>query len=436
MIRPAGIGAAPYRPTHTAPTYSAGHWLPPTDDTYDLGSSSLQWRRLYLGDAVYFGEGAAPAGSNVYIVRDNSGDLTLNALIGKTINLAVDGSDLAQLSATALALQPDVLLQIGTNPEADAYINVKRTDTTGKNLGIEIKSNTGVTTFKAQCNDYGVYIGVLKLTSGGIETSSGNLTLNPAGAIVASSKSITAIGNAGSQLLADAWTMTSANTQILSLTTTGATASAYINTTIPAAGTGAAYLRFIQGAGSGDADNQKYTIYYEGNLSLFRLQSESVGPVSTAGVIIEIADDTNDVKFAGGISTDGVAAPTAGIVSTLPAAAAATNVSSNGGVLQTDTSSLRYKENVADYALGTDLLRLLQPRTFDWRRGISAQDHFRHDHGFIAEEVWEVAPHLVILDKENRPDALRYDLFAVPLVKGWQEHEERIAAIEKVLKAC
>ena len=120
------------------------------------------------------------------------------------------------------------------------------------------------------------------------------------------------VGNAGSQLLADAWTMTSANTQILSLTTTGAAASTYINTTIPAAGTGATYLRFIQGAGNGDADNQKYTIHYEGNLGLFRLDSQSVGPVSTAGVIIEIADDTNDVKFAGGISTDGLAAPIAG----------------------------------------------------------------------------------------------------------------------------
>ena len=138
-----------------------------------------------------------------------------------------------------------------------------------------------------------------------LHVSGPGIDLNASGTILQ-------VGNAGSQLLADAWTMASANTQILSLTTTGAAASTYINTTIPAAGTGAAYLRFIQGAGSGDADNQKYTIYYEGNLGLFRLQSESVGPVSTAGVIIEIADDTNDVKFAGGISTDGLAAPIAG----------------------------------------------------------------------------------------------------------------------------
>ncbi len=149
-----------------------------------------------------------------------------------------------------------------------------------------------------------------------ITTTAGDLTLNPSGNIVASSNSITGIGNAGSQLLADAWTMTSANTQILGLSTEGVAAPAYINLTIPVAGTGIEYFRFIQGAGNGDVDNQKYTIHYEGNLGLFRLRSESVGPVSTAGTIIEIADDTNDVKFAGGISTDGAGAPTSGILST------------------------------------------------------------------------------------------------------------------------
>ncbi|KKL09060.1 hypothetical protein LCGC14_2569630, partial [marine sediment metagenome] len=158
------------------------------------------------------------------------------------------------------------------------------------------------------------------------------------GSVDMNSNTITAIGNAGSQLLADNWTMTSANTQILSLTTTGAAASTYINTTIPAAGTGAAYLRFIQGAGSGDADNQKYTIYYEGNLGLFRLQSESVGPVSTAGVIIEIADDTNDVKLFGGISTDGLTAPTAGI-------------SLGGNMTVADTKSIT---SSGSYSIGAD----------------------------------------------------------------------------------
>ncbi len=168
------------------------------------------------------------------------------------------------------------------------------------------------------------------LTAGDPSITFGNATIGLSTNLDLNSNTITKVGNAGSQLLANAWTMTSANTQILSLTTTGAAASTYINSTIPAAGTGVAYLRFIQGAGSGDADNQKYTIYYEGNLGLFRLQSESVGPVSTAGVIIEIADDTNDVKFAGGISVDGLAAPTSGIALTGDLAFSAAGTVSTG----------------------------------------------------------------------------------------------------------
>ena len=116
---------------HRAPTYSGGSFLPPIDDAYDLGSTTLAWQDGYFDGVVYtdtigeFGSGQGvtidsvllkdgyvdlaeatlPAGTRVYVGRDNTGDLTLNVLTGKTVNLAVNGTDVARMSATALAFQ-------------------------------------------------------------------------------------------------------------------------------------------------------------------------------------------------------------------------------------------------------------------------------------------------------------------------------------------
>ena len=57
-----------------------------------------------IGDLT-FTEDTAPAGTIVYAVRDNTGDLTLNALTGKTVNVAIAGTDVAQFGGTSLAFQ-------------------------------------------------------------------------------------------------------------------------------------------------------------------------------------------------------------------------------------------------------------------------------------------------------------------------------------------
>lgn len=56
---------------------------------------------ISAGSAV-LGEATLPAGTICYIGRDNTGDTTINALTGKTINLAINGVDIATLSATVL----------------------------------------------------------------------------------------------------------------------------------------------------------------------------------------------------------------------------------------------------------------------------------------------------------------------------------------------
>jgi hypothetical protein len=78
----------------------AGHIIPSTDITYDLGSSSKQWRDVYVGPGSLYINGqqvlqdnsgtiqvSADANQNVGIVTSGSGDIELNASGSGVINL-------------------------------------------------------------------------------------------------------------------------------------------------------------------------------------------------------------------------------------------------------------------------------------------------------------------------------------------------------------
>ena len=58
-------------------------------------------------------DGAAPAGTHCYVVRDNSGDLTLNAITGKSVLIAINGTDKYAFSATILDLNGNALDNAG-----------------------------------------------------------------------------------------------------------------------------------------------------------------------------------------------------------------------------------------------------------------------------------------------------------------------------------
>ena len=58
---------------------------------------------------------SAPAGTDVGIYRDNSGDLSANVLAGKTFNLAVDGTDEFNFSSSGLNMNTNILTNIGNS---------------------------------------------------------------------------------------------------------------------------------------------------------------------------------------------------------------------------------------------------------------------------------------------------------------------------------
>lgn len=54
-----------------------------------------------------------PAGTSCYIGRDNTGDVTINSLTGKTVNLAVAGTDVVTVAGTAITLAQAVTVSTG-----------------------------------------------------------------------------------------------------------------------------------------------------------------------------------------------------------------------------------------------------------------------------------------------------------------------------------
>ena len=71
----------------------------------------------------------APAGTDVGLFRDNSGDLNLNVLTGKTFNVQVNGGDEYNFSSTALAFNSNNITGLGTTLSAAGALTIS-SDTT------------------------------------------------------------------------------------------------------------------------------------------------------------------------------------------------------------------------------------------------------------------------------------------------------------------
>lgn len=92
------------------------------------------------------------------------------------------------------------------------------------------------------------------------------------------------------------------------------------------------------------------------------------------------------------------------------------------------SSSLRYKTNVRPFGLGLDLLRQLNPITFDWKDGGTS------DLGLGAEDVAEIEPLLVTYDKSGRVEGVKYDRLGVVLLNAVKEQQTQIEAQDDQIK--
>lgn len=92
-------------------------------------------------------------------------------------------------------------------------------------------------------------------------------------------------------------------------------------------------------------------------------------------------------------------------------------------------SSLRYKTNIAPFVTGLQLIKQLQPITYDWKQtGM-------HDVGFGAEEVARINPLFVTYNQNGQIEGVKYDRFATLFVNAFKEQQAQIETQQQLINA-
>jgi hypothetical protein len=91
------------------------------------------------------------------------------------------------------------------------------------------------------------------------------------------------------------------------------------------------------------------------------------------------------------------------------------------------SSSLRYKQDIASFSSGLDLLKRLRPISFTWKDG------GMRDVGFGAEDVAAADPRLAVYDDAGRVEGVKYDRLTTVLVNAVKELQDRNDALERRL---
>jgi hypothetical protein len=116
----------------------------------------------------------------------------------------------------------------------------------------------------------------------------------------------------------------------------------------------------------------------------------------------------------------------------------------NGGAVYVDSnnkfgtlgSSRRYKDEIRPVAKASEVILSLQPVSFRYKKEIDPTRSLSF--GLIAEEVAQVDPHLVTLDRDGKPQAVRYEAVNAMLLneflKAHRKIQEQEATINQLKK--
>ena len=91
------------------------------------------------------------------------------------------------------------------------------------------------------------------------------------------------------------------------------------------------------------------------------------------------------------------------------------------------TSSLKWKENITDIEIDSKKIYDLRPVSFDSK---STADYGKRFIGLIAEEVFEILPECVQLDKAGKPDGIQWDKITVAMLNEIKKLREEIDTLK------
>ncbi|MFL6229011.1 MAG: tail fiber domain-containing protein [Pyrinomonadaceae bacterium] len=196
------------------------------------------------------------------------------------------------------------------------------------------------------------------------------------------------------------------------------------------------------GVGTASAPTNKLQVFDSSNTGLRVENNTAGGTIASFGSNGDFQVDSPFipggrlvVKESGNVGV-GQTSPTAKLdvngnikVATLGTAGSTTLCRNAANEIATCSSSLRYKENVAPFRPGLDLLSRLRPVAFDWK------DSGQRDLGFVAEEVGRVEPLLVTRNAAGEVEGVKYDRISAVLVNAVREQQQQLAAQRRQLAA-
>jgi hypothetical protein len=161
-------------------------------------------------------------------------------------------------------------------------------------------------------------------------------------------------------------------------------------------------------------------------------QSTAIGAnatVSTSHTIV-LGTSAETTQIPGSVTVSGASTFSNDLrvngVLTLPSLGAASSTqaslcrNTSSQVAFCNSSSLRYKKNIATFSGGMDIVNRLRPISFTWK-----QDGVK-DIGFGAEEVEKVAPLFTFKNDKGEIEGVRYDRLGVLFVNAFKEQQQQI----------
>ncbi len=94
------------------------------------------------------------------------------------------------------------------------------------------------------------------------------------------------------------------------------------------------------------------------------------------------------------------------------------------GLLGTQTSSRRFKHQITDMGEESDVLMKLRPVSFYYKPELDQTQ--TRQYGLVAEEVAQVAPQLVVFDKDGAPQTVRYHFVNAMLLNEVQKQRRLV----------
>jgi len=109
------------------------------------------------------------------------------------------------------------------------------------------------------------------------------------------------------------------------------------------------------------------------------------------------------------------------------ASAVEVNINGTSGKITKVSSSRRYKDNIADLNINTEKVYDLRPVSFDWK------SNGESDFGFIAEEVHEILPELVVYNEDSTPEAVKYKQLSILMLEELKKLREEVKNLKEKL---